>query len=107
MPSKLNPKIWTDTERKCRTCDVFKPYDNFHKQKGKVNGIEGQCKICCSASTQRKHSRKQYRLDNKEKIQEQKKQYILDNKQKTRDYTKQYNYWTRTNPVGILSRTYF
>jgi hypothetical protein len=82
MPSKLNPKIWTDTERKCRTCDVFKPFDNFHKQKGKTNGIQGQCKICVSASTQIKHSKKQYRLDNKEKIREQKKQYILDNKAK-------------------------
>ena len=57
---------------------------NFVKQKGGKYGLTGDCKIC------RNEQNKQYREDNKEKIDEYAKQYREENKEKIAEYTKQY-----------------
>ena len=46
----------------CGICHEIKTADCFHKNKSKKDGIQSQCKQCCS------EIERQYRENNKEKI---------------------------------------
>lgn len=63
--------------KRCSTCKVEKPFEEFIKNKNKKDGYNNQCKSCI----------KKYQEENKDKISEYKKQYREENKDKTRAAT--------------------
>ena len=67
--------------KKCSKCGEWKVAStiNFHRQKTGKYELQARCKKC----------RKQWRLDNKERIAEQRKQYRQDNKEKIAEQRKQ------------------
>ncbi len=62
--------------KKCRKCGQVKRLDEFHTQKGMKDGHNSICKQCVL------EHKKQYRLDNLEKVTAQNKKSYYNNRQK-------------------------
>ncbi|MEA2090937.1 MAG: hypothetical protein U9O83_01065, partial [Campylobacterota bacterium] len=77
----------------CTKCKIIKPFNMFHKNKCKKNGLTPSCKKC----------RKIYR--DKESNKEYIKQYYKKNKQKINKTRKQYNHKNREK-INKASREY-
>lgn len=60
----------------CRTCDINKPSNDFHRSKASLDGLMFQCKLC---KTQ--YMKDHYQL-NKERIKTQARSYFKQNKSK-------------------------
>ena len=67
-------------EKKCSKCKVVKSVNDFHKHKGRKDGLQQACKEC------KKEYAKQHHQDNKEKNNERDKQYHQNNKEKRNEY---------------------
>jgi hypothetical protein len=67
--------------KKCNKCKEVKPYSEFYKYKTGKDGFRSSCKYC----------QKQWRKENKEKINQYRKQYYKENKDKIKQQTKQYH----------------
>lgn len=81
--------------KRCTKCErwLVASKINFHKDKNKKYGIQGQCKECqkayCKANKERITKRKkQYDEVNKERIAEQKRQYYERNKDAVKERSK-------------------
>ena len=48
--------------KKCKTCGIEKPLDQYYKQKGSKDGLRGSCKQCLNQKTN------EYNAKNREKI---------------------------------------
>jgi len=82
-------------ERICTSCYIFKPLDNFFKNKKRLAGVYPSCKACCSTNNKKKYTNnkdiyskkhRQYYLDNKEKIKLKNKSYSEQNRSKLNSY---------------------
>ena len=69
----------------CGICHEIKTADCFRKNKSKKDGIQSQCKQCCS------EIERQYRENNKEKISKKRHQYYENNKEKINERQRQWN----------------
>ena len=69
----------------CGICHEIKTTDCFRKNKSKKDGIQSQCKQCCS------EIERQYRENNKEKISKKRHQYYENNKEKINERQRQWN----------------
>ena len=69
----------------CGICHEIKTADCFRKNKSKKDGIQSQCKQCCS------EIERQYRENNKEKISKKRHQYYENNKEKISEINHQYH----------------
>lgn len=68
----------------CSICKIEKPIDEFHKHKGRRDGLNSSCKECT-----REKSNDYYKA-NKEKCLAKMKIYAEENKDKNREYHKSY-----------------
>jgi hypothetical protein len=57
----------------CKKCSVDKSLFDFNKNKSSKDGLQDNCKVCV------KEYKKQYEIDNKEKILEKSKEYYIEN----------------------------
>jgi hypothetical protein len=57
----------------CKKCLVDKSLFDFNKNKSSKDGLQDNCKVCV------KEYKKQYYIDNKEKILEKSKEYYIEN----------------------------
>ena len=71
--------------KQCTKCKETKLISEFHKQKGKVSGVQSHCKIC------RKKKSKQHYLDTREAQLEYSKQYHLDNRETRLEASRKYH----------------
>ena len=78
--------IWTETTRKCGTCDVFKPFIEFEKRKNGKNGIGCKCLICKNADMRSKRAAKRESMtpDQKEQAKFDRSVYLNENKERTK-----------------------
>jgi len=65
----------------CKTCQEEKSLLEFYPEKRRKDGLSSSCKMC----------KKQYYIDNKEKITEDRKFYYRENVDKVKEYQKKYN----------------
>ena len=77
----------------CSKCKQIKDIGEFHKDKGKKDGLVSQCKSCmCERAKayyqENKEKVKAYYQENKEEIVEQKKAYYQKNKEKIAERNK-------------------
>lgn len=81
--------------KKCTKCKIDKPLEEFNREKRNRDGLMSWCRECWKEykkqyNLDNKDKIKQYRLDNKDKISEQQKQYNLANRDKIAEQKKQY-----------------
>ena len=57
----------------CKKCLVYKSLFDFNKNKNSKDGLQDNCKVCI------KEYKKQYYIDNKEKILKKSKEYYIEN----------------------------
>jgi hypothetical protein len=92
----------------CGACKREKTLDNFHKCKGKKQGVKSACKECRKNSYQlnsehNKTKAREHYLNNSEKIKEYQKQYKKDNRDKINKRERQYKINRRkTDEVYLL-----
>jgi len=77
MPSKL-VRGSVMNSKECSKCKVVKSVNEFHKHKGREDGLQQACNEC------RLEQNRKYRQANKEKITKKAKQYRQDNKERER-----------------------
>ena len=70
--------------KNCTKCKIEKKLTEFWKDKCARDGLSFQCKEC------RNKQKKEYRLNNKNKIKEHNKEYRLNNKDKINKHNKEY-----------------
>ena len=70
--------------KNCNTCHTLKPLDDFPKNKCMADGRLNKCKLCFSIY------KKQYWIENKEKLKEYKKIHRSENKEHYQLYSKSY-----------------
>jgi hypothetical protein len=66
--------------KKCSNCKEYKPLGQFHAHNKRKDGKQSNCKEC----------KKEYRVDNIDKIKEQEKEYKKANKEYHKEYYKEY-----------------
>lgn len=66
--------------KKCTKCGEEKPTSDFYKSKSGKFGVSSICKVCNSIQ------RKEYAEKNREKLNAKKRQYYLENKDKIKEY---------------------
>ena len=83
----------------CSKCKTEKPYEQFHKDKRRKDGIQSKCKECV-----REYDKK-YRQENKEKLKERLKNRRKENKEKFREWEKN-KYNKHKNKILEKSKKY-
>lgn len=78
------------TERICTSCYVFKPLDNFFKNKKRLAGVYPSCKECCSTAGKQRY------ITNKNSYSKKQRQYYLKNQEKIKLKTKSYSKQNRS-----------
>lgn len=71
--------------KKCSTCQVVKPINEFNKKSSGKFGVAGVCKVC------KRKSDKKYNEARRDKLAEKAKSYRKKNKDKITKYNKEYN----------------
>ena len=85
----------------CSKCGEEKPLDEYHKNKGRKDGYQYECKKCATERS------KEYYSENKEKLLEQRKEYYSENKDKILEYKKEYYSENKDRKKCLyLQRTY-
>jgi hypothetical protein len=79
----------------CTTCKINKPITDFSSHPLGKFGVRSKCKLCSTEASKKynnkhKEERKQYYLNNKEKLLKQHKEYHLNNKEHIQKQTKDY-----------------
>lgn len=69
----------------CIKCNIDKEFICYNKAKQNKDGLRGDCIIC------EREYKKEYRLNNAEKIRETLKKYYLNNSEKIKETSKQYH----------------
>ena len=82
--------------KKYTTCGDNKSATEFHKHKGKKDGLRSACKECTNKSNAR------YREENKEKVQEINNKYRNSNRDKIRERNREYR---ERNREACIERT--
>ncbi len=87
-------------EKKCYRCKETKSLSNFHKDKNKKDGLQGNCKACCGKYSKKyvqnhkeetsSYKRKYYR-EHEEDIVAYQKKYSKDNQESVQKYRKEYH----------------
>jgi hypothetical protein len=85
------------TKRICTTCYIFKPLDNFFKNKKRLAGVYPTCKECCSKDNSERY------IKNKSEYSKKQRQYYLKNQEKIKLKTKEYS---KKNRVKLNSYFY-
>ncbi len=84
-----------DGFKRCSTCRLIKPHAEFGKDRSRNDGLKYVCSECCKKRAARYYSNhkeeyKQYRIDNKERIEKRTKQHYVQNRDrfllKNREY---------------------
>lgn len=81
---KFIPVIKNEHGKECSTCRVFKPFEEFHKDKRQLDGHVSKCKEC------RNSRMKQYYEENKEELLQKNVQYRKENPEKLKQYKEKY-----------------
>jgi membrane-bound lytic murein transglycosylase len=81
-------------KKQCSKCNKKYNIENFHKQKASADGRSSYCKNC-----HRKYCL-EWKLKNKKKIKKQQKEYKIKNREILNQYNKQ---WIQENPDKILA----
>ncbi len=82
--------------KRCRTCGETKPFTEFHKHKGKKDGLRYHCKVC------RAETARQYRQEKKEAIREYRRQHYQENKEAILEHKRQYREERKANQPGCV-----
>ena len=69
----------------CSKCHTIKPFNQFHKNKTKSDGLESRCKTCVSDSKRDKYVQLKSKTKTKNKIQIRNTKVIGGLSQKSRD----------------------
>ena len=97
----------TRKQKYCLKCKQWKPIIEFNKNKGKADGLQGQCKICCKEYriAHREEKKKyniayriihheelvNYNLKHREERNKNKKKWCRNNQEHVHFYNKEYN----------------
>ncbi len=84
--------------KKCPKCQLIKELSEFYKDNKKKDGLKSWCTMCHLEDSRKRESkynetRKNWRLNNKEKSKENKKQYYTENSKKILEQNKN---WRQT-----------
>tara|TARA_R110000803_G_C11795389_1_gene298622 strand:+ start:78 stop:620 length:543 start_codon:yes stop_codon:yes gene_type:complete len=81
--------------RTCTTCGLEKTSEGFHIDRSTHDGLQNKCKLC------RKAMNKVYKDSHKEEISVKKKEFYLENKERI---TASYKLWAQNNPDKVRAR---
>ena len=88
--------------KRCTSCGVEKPLEDFHVQYNAKDGRQFKCKVCCREWHQKYNSRPDVKENKKPRINAYNKQYRAENQQKAKD---DYLKWRKTSPVHALGKS--
>lgn len=86
------------TQKQCTKCGEWKDRSEFNKRKRNEDGLDGWCRVCSNANTN-KHV-----AANIEYYREKARQWFADNTQRRRDSTREYY---RNNKEEVIEKQYF
>ena len=95
----INYNVYFPTKA-CNTCRIIKQLIEFHKKQTSHDGHKSQCKTCCSNYKKEYYEKnkdsiiknnKQYKENNKDKMNNWEKEYYQKNKEKILNNNKKYN----------------